>query len=363
MRGKRPGIWVIVLALVVAVLAPTSSHAGQVDYVVHVSVDGLRSDAVTAQTAAALPNFYRLRNEGAFTDNARTDVNYTVTLPNHVDQMTGRGVSGPAGGSHGWTANSWSSGQTLHGGGYIAGVYDVVHDSGLRTGHYASKDKFELFDESWNAANGAADTTGPDNGKDKIDRFLYTDDTGVLTSTWASEMTATPQNYSFVHYRDPDSAGHDSEWMSAAYLTSVQTVDGYLGQIFTLVENDAALAGKTAIIVTADHGGHDDTHGSIIESDYVIPFYVWGPGVTAGGDLYAMNPLTRQNPGVTMPAWTDAIQPIRNGDAPNLVLDLLNLPAIPDSGINLAQDLAVPEPATMGLLVIGGLLGLRRRRR
>lgn len=354
----------VVLAAVAVLCA--HAQAQQVQHVIHISVDGLRPDAIASLGPAGLPNYYRLRTQGAFTDNARSDVDFTNTLPNHVDQMTGRGVYGPAGASHQWSANSWSSGQTLHDKGpHIAGPYDVAHDNGLRTGHYASKGKFELFEESWNALNGAPDTTGPNNGTDKIDVYLNTSDTSALTSSMLADLTTAPQHYTFIHWRDPDSAGHSTGWdptPGSGYSNSIVATDGYLGSIFNLIDTNPVYTGSTAIILTADHGGHSTTHGSLIPSDYTIPFCVWGPGVTAGADLYALNPATRQDPGTGRPLWTDPIQPIRNGDAPNLALDLLALGAVPGSGINPAQDLLVPEPATLSLLAATSLALIRRRR-
>ena len=60
-------------------------------------------------------------------------------------------------------------------------------------------------------------------------------------------------------------------------------VDGYLGQLFNLLETDPGLAGTTAIVLSADHGGSGTNHSTPTTLEhYTIPFYVWGDGVGRG---------------------------------------------------------------------------------
>jgi arylsulfatase A-like enzyme len=39
---------------------------------------------------------------------------------------------------------------------------------------------------------------------------------------------------------------------------------------------------RTAILISADHGGHERTHGTDVAEDLHIPWIVAGPGVPAG---------------------------------------------------------------------------------
>jgi len=366
-RGKKLIGALAALACVGLVAAAPAARGQTIDYVFHVSVDGLRPDAITNLGALNVPNFYRMRTQGAFTDSARTDYDYTVTLPSHTTQLTGRPVLGATG--HNWTGNSDPAvGQTLHTnkGSYVAGVCDVVHDNGRRTGVYASKTKFSLFDTSWNATNGAPDTTGPDNGRDKVDTYYYNATTTTLTSTLITNTRSNPFRYAFLHLTDPDTTGHASSWdptVGSAYSNTVKTMDARLGQIFSLIDNYAPFSGHSAIILTADHGGYLYDHSDpTLWQDFKIPFYVWGPGVQAGADLYALNAGLRLDPGQTgRPTYAAPIQPIRNGEAANLALDMLGLGPVPGSTMDYSQNLIVPEPAA-GLLLPLVLVMIRRRR-
>ena len=66
---------------------------------------------------------------------------------------------------------------TLHNSGnpnlsYVASIFDVAHDHGLRTCFYAGKAKFILYARSYDAQHGAPDTVGLDDGRGKIDRCM-----------------------------------------------------------------------------------------------------------------------------------------------------------------------------------------------
>lgn len=313
------------------------------DYVIEITVDALGSAYVQALTAAGeLPNFQRLQTQGAWTYNARTDYDHTVTLPNHVSIVTGRPVSGTTG--HAWTSNSTTfypadSTTTLwqNKGSEVQSVFNVASALGP-TALVSDKIKLSLIDTSYNGTGGTHGT---------VDRITFSSiptgansaNSAASVQIFVNQMAATPFRYSLVHIGDPDFAG---SWGSTKYNDAVRAADTYLGQIFNLIDSTPALAGKTALIVTADHGGQNNSHSTnSAYMNYNIPFFVWGPGVVAGVDLYSLNSATRLAPGAARTAYTDAVQPIRNSDGANLALELLGLGAIPGSTINALQDLNV----------------------
>lgn len=324
-----------------------------VDHVVHISVDGLASAGFESliRLEEVIPtgnfsNFVRLKREGASTFNARTDFTHTLTLPNHASMLTGRPVLAPTALPtavyHNWTNNGDPpSGVTLHSNhptdDYVASVFDVVHDAGSSTALLASKSKFSLFDVSYDATHGApdADPTDGDNGRDKIDVTYFLADATAVADQFASSLGQRTFDYSFLHLADPDLAGHTFGWGSTEWNDAVQVVDAAIGRIMDAVALQPEMSGSTALIVTTDHGGIGQGHDNPAElSNFRIPFFVWGPDVNPGADLYAQYGGQVVNPGSARPDYTDLNQPIRNGDSGNLALALLNLPPIPGSTIN-----------------------------
>ena len=203
-----------------------------------------------------------------------------------------------------------------------------------------SKSKFVLFDQSYDDTSGGLDTTGADDGKDKIDDYRYDSDVDDLTAAFIASMRADPFHFGFLHLRDPDAYGHGSGWMNSRYMEAVRDMDELLGDLLNLVEDSATLDGNTVIILTSDHGGTGTGHSNpATPLHYIVPFYVWGKGVSNGVDLYNLNFNSRRSPGSDRPTYGASLQPIRSGDAANLALSVLGLTNVPGSTINVGNKL------------------------
>lgn len=336
--------------LALCVCLSIQSLAQGVEHVLHISVDGLRGDAIALLGPEKTPNFHRLRREGSFTDNARTDADFTNTLPNHTCQLTGRPVlSDDQHLGHHWKQNKDPSTpqENLHRnrGHYVPGVYNVAHNAGLSTALYAGKSKFILYTRSWGPVYGqpSTNTSTKTISTNKIDDALIESSMQALLDHCLSYLESNAPAYTFLHLRGPDSVGHSKGWITeegSEWMKEVIAIDAMLGRLLDTIDHSPALKNKTAIILTADHGGHEKGHGDATSAhNYVIPFYAWGPGIAPGQDLYALNKTTRRDPGDQRILLNDAHQPIRNGEAANLCLQLLGLPAIEQSTFNAQQNL------------------------
>ncbi len=329
---KKLFLWFAVLSAVVLWgVGPVCAAQGQDRvYVILISVDGLRPDALTTLGEKDAPNFYRMMKEGAYTLNARTDPDATVTMPNHTCMLTGRGVKGKEG--HNFTDNK-ADDLSLHvnKGSYISSVFDVVKDHGLTTALFASKLKFKVFINSY------ADNQDPQRPS-RIDHYSLTDQDDALTLNYLiKQLRDKPPVFSFVHFAQTDDAGHSAGWdldRDSLYMMTVQQADRYIGKILETIEREPFLTGNTVIVLTSDHGGIDKNHGDVTKQEnFRIPLIIWGKGVAGGKDLYKMNKDIRQDPGHKRVAYGKDKQPVRNVDAANIVCSILGLPFVPGSTV------------------------------
>ena len=298
----------------------------QVTRVLTVSIDGLRSSAITQLGRAGTPTLHRLMAQGASTLNARTEREMTVTLPNHTGMVTGRRILASHGG-HGvtWNDDRRRPPTVQRAAGHpVSSVFRVVHNAGRPTALFASKTKFSLFERSWDAA---------------INKVRIRLDNAALTRATRRDLLTHRRGFTFLHLSAPDDAGHARGWHSPAYLDAVRATDRRLGQIVRAINTHGRLKNHLALLVTADHGGSGKSHGAATRLvNYRIPFVVWGPTVARGAGLYGLNP-DYANPGDRRTTYSDSRQPIRNGAVANLALDLLGLGAVKGSQHDRAQDL------------------------
>jgi predicted AlkP superfamily pyrophosphatase or phosphodiesterase len=86
-------------------------------------------------------------------------------------------------------------------------------------------------------------------------------------------ITQHKPDFAFVYLGTVDTMGHVAGWMAEDYLAQIARVDGYLGRVLNSLPHNAN------VILQADHGGHERTHGTEMLEDMTIPWMASGPGI------------------------------------------------------------------------------------
>lgn len=219
-----------------------------------VSFDGLRPDAIAE---AQMTNVLSLMQTGAYTFGAQT-IMPSSTLPSHASMLVG---TCPAKHIVRWNEYVPENGFAIG-----TDIFDLAHAAGLRTVMVVGKEKLRQITEP-------AST----------DFFEFVDDTDEIRDPFVIEQLAIQQIHQgfglmFVHFPSGDLAGHDHGWMSRQQLRAYANDDESFGFILETLKA-LGLYDSTLIIITADHGGHDTTHGTDRLEDMTIPWIVSGAGV------------------------------------------------------------------------------------
>jgi predicted AlkP superfamily pyrophosphatase or phosphodiesterase len=274
--------------LALAALVPSLVFAApRAEHVFIVSIDGAKP-AVVAESE--MPTLKKIAAEGAVTWQAST-IFPSITLPSHTSMLTGVGPD-----KHQVLWNGWTP---IRGPVKVPTVFSLLRAAEPKavTGMFVGKVKFrhlwlentlDVFD--FGGPQTPARVAGtPEIEKDKKPSQM-------VAKNAAAWIKANKPRLAFVHFADPDTAGHKSGWGSLEQKEAFKVTDQALWQVWQAIK-EAGIADTSVLIVSADHGGHDKTHGLNIPEDMTIPWVAWGKDVKKNATITA--PVTTYDTAAT----------------------------------------------------------------
>jgi predicted AlkP superfamily pyrophosphatase or phosphodiesterase len=255
--------------LFISVLAANLHAERMAEHVFIISFDGGKP-AVIAESE--MPALKKLAAEGAVTWNAQT-IFPPKTLPSHTSMLTGLGPD-----KHNVL---WNNYEPLRGKVKVPTIFSLAKqgDAKLVTAMFAGKVKFrhlwlpdslDMFD-----FKGLVEDK-PVAGTEEVEKSV--NPSQAVAKSAAAYIVQKKPDLCFIHFADPDSAGHKSGWGSPEQKEAFKVSDQALSQIVRAL-TEAGIADSSVIIISADHGGHGLGHGENIPEDMTIPWVAWGKGV------------------------------------------------------------------------------------
>lgn len=99
----------------------------------------------------------------------------------------------------------------------------------------------------------------------------------ALTDSALARIRKSKPDFVFLYMVETDEkGGHNNGWMTEAYLNRISIAVDNIRRVIQ------ECGQEYTIIVTADHGGHDRTHGTDLPEDTTIPMFYFGKQFEAG---------------------------------------------------------------------------------
>ena len=230
--------------------------------VIVISVDGMRPDGIENCGNRFLLD---LAQEGSSCLRAST-IMPSVTLPCHSSLFFSVDAE-----RHGITTNTWMPMVRP-----IPSMGDVVAQAGGICGMFFNWEQLRDLN-----APGTMD-------RSYYERIWspYRDVKGAddhVTDQCIAFMNEAKPDFIFLYLGVTDEVGHKHGWMTPEYLDSVAHASDCIRKV------KEAAGDEYHIIVTADHGGHDRSHGSDMPEDMTIPIIFWGKSFESGKKLDNVN--------------------------------------------------------------------------
>lgn len=247
--------------------------------VVLISVDGMRPDGFLN---CKNPYIETLKKKAYYTLSGQT-VMPSVTLPCHMSLF--HSVTPQR---HGITTNLY-----LPMARPINGLFEQLHNAGKTCAMYYGWDP--LHDVARPASLIFAEY---------INAYSEENSDTALTDSALARIAKSKPDFVFLYMVETDEkGGHDNGWMTDAYLSRISTAIDNIRRVIDTCEEEYT------IIITADHGGHDRTHGTDAPEDTTIPMFYIGKDFEAGkcfdgGSILDIAPTVAKLMGVAKaPEW------------------------------------------------------------
>ncbi len=208
-------------------------------------VDGMRPDAIAAHPIAT-----RIMEQSLVSMSAQT-VMPSVTLPCHMSLFHSVDP-----GRHGITSNTYME-QVRP----VRGICEVLFDAGKACAMFYNWEEIRDLARP-NSIVHAYFVKGRVYG--------YEDANNRITAELIDYLTHYDVDFSFLYLGFTDMAGHQHGWMSEEYMHAIDNSWENIEKVITALSDDYQ------IIITADHGGHDRTHGTNLAEDMTIPMICYG---------------------------------------------------------------------------------------
>jgi len=267
LQAKKGNFMIRVLAVtLLALFLGGQMEAQKIKHVVLIGIDGLGANYYSKEQMPTLAN---LMATGSYSLHARS------VLPSSSADNWASMFMGASPELHGYTV--WDSktpefpSRTLDKYGLFSSIYSVLRDQ-------QPKADIGVFYD-WPGIG----YLFPHDAVNKYSLIANDSDDDVVQQA-TDYLKSNKPTLLLVYMEGTDEAGHTRGWGSAAYLEEEAKIDKNIARVIAAI-HDAGLSDSTVVLVSADHGGLNQSHGGKTLKEMEIPWVITGPDIKRGYEI------------------------------------------------------------------------------
>lgn len=239
-----------------------NSDQAKADHVIIIVLDGFGSEALQHTHT---PNINNLIEEGFLALKCRSVIP-SVSAPNYVSMLTGAGPM-----QHGVLSNDWSR-NTQHPKPVTQGVENIFPTLFSWLRQQEPESKIHFF-HTWKGIKPLFEIS-------TIDKVVHNNGEELIQQARQTFITEKPR-LMFINIGETDKMGHTYGWESPEFFETATKYDRLIGN-FVQELKEQNLFDKTTLVISADHGGEEKSHGGFNPVVMNMPVVMAGGGITKG---------------------------------------------------------------------------------